>query len=153
MNKWWSVSWSNDHQQSKQNICSQHWSCRFSHQMVAGHQQCCWPATIWCYNIIRALMVRSRFRTIDGTTGLSQYQDSAPYSHSHYNGKAVSPPPYLNDLNPHNREDQRFKIIHSLMGSWDQRAMINMGPWALGMGPIIDVFIHGKFKDTSPGRR
>ena len=33
------------------------------------------------------------------------------------------------------------------MGPWDPPAMIHMGPRALGMGPIIDVFIHmGNFK-------
>ena len=35
------------------------------------------------------------------------------------------------------------------MGPRDPRAMIHMGPRALGMGPIIDVFIHGKFYDKS----
>ena len=39
----------------------------------------------------------------------------------------------------------RFKIIHFLMGPWDPWAMIHMRPKALGMGPITDVFIHGKF--------
>ena len=40
---------------------------------------------------------------------------------------------------------QRFKIIYFLLGPWDPRAMILMGPRALGMGPIIDVFMHWKF--------
>ena len=31
------------------------------------------------------------------------------------------------------------------MGPWDPRAMIIMGSRALGMGPIIDDFIHLKF--------
>ena len=31
------------------------------------------------------------------------------------------------------------------MGAWDPQAMIQMGPRALGMGPIIDVFIPWKF--------
>ena len=35
---------------------------------------------------------------------------------------------------------QRFKIIDFLMGPWDEWAMILMGPRALGMGPIIDIF-------------
>ena len=35
---------------------------------------------------------------------------------------------------------QRFKIIDFLMGLWDPCAMILMGPRALGMGPIIDIF-------------
>ena len=35
------------------------------------------------------------------------------------------------------------------MGTWDPGAMILMGPRALGMGPIIDVYI----KDASQGRR
>ena len=30
------------------------------------------------------------------------------------------------------------------MGPWDPRAKIFMGPRALGMGPIIDDFIHWK---------
>ena len=36
----------------------------------------------------------------------------------------------------------RFKIIYFLMGPWDPQVMIIMGPRALEMGPIIDVFIH-----------
>ena len=40
---------------------------------------------------------------------------------------------------------QRFKIIYSIVGSWDPLAMIFMSPRALGMSPIIDVFIHWKF--------
>ena len=40
---------------------------------------------------------------------------------------------------------QGFKIIYCLMGSRDPQAMILMGPRALGMGPIIDVFNHWKF--------
>ena len=31
------------------------------------------------------------------------------------------------------------------MGPWDQLAMILMGLWALGIGPIIDDFIHFEF--------
>ena len=38
------------------------------------------------------------------------------------------------------------------MGPWDARVMILMGPRALGMGPIIDCFIHGKFYELSPWR-
>ena len=41
--------------------------------------------------------------------------------------------------------NQRFKIIYFLMGSWDPWAMILMGPRALGIGPIIDVYINWKF--------
>ena len=41
---------------------------------------------------------------------------------------------------------QRFKIIYFLMGPWDPRAMILTGLRTLGMGPIIDVFIHCKFR-------
>ena len=37
---------------------------------------------------------------------------------------------------------QRFKIIDLLMGLWGPRDMIFLGPSVLGMGPIIDVFIH-----------
>ena len=37
---------------------------------------------------------------------------------------------------------QRFKIIFFLMGPSDPQAMILMGSRALGMGPIIDHFIH-----------
>ena len=37
---------------------------------------------------------------------------------------------------------QRFKNISFLMGPWDPQAMIRMGLRTLGMGPIIDVFIH-----------
>ena len=40
---------------------------------------------------------------------------------------------------------QRFRIIDFLMGPWQPWAMILMGPRALGMGPIIDIFIHWKF--------
>ena len=39
------------------------------------------------------------------------------------------------------------------MGTRDLQAMILMGPRALRMGPITDVFINWKFKDASPGRR
>ena len=42
-------------------------------------------------------------------------------------------------------QKQRFKIIDFLMGPWDPPAMIHMGHGTLGMGPIIDVFINGKF--------
>ena len=38
-----------------------------------------------------------------------------------------------------------FKIIYFVMGIWDPRAMILMGPRALEKGPIIDVSIHWKF--------
>ena len=41
-------------------------------------------------------------------------------------------------------DDQRFKNIYFFMGPWDPQAMIRMGPRVLGMGPIIDVFIHWK---------
>ena len=40
---------------------------------------------------------------------------------------------------------QRFKIIYFLMGHWDPWAMILMGHRAMGMGPIIDVYINWKF--------
>ena len=38
-----------------------------------------------------------------------------------------------------------IQIDYFLMGAWDPLAMILMGPWALGIGPIIDVFIHFEF--------
>ena len=41
---------------------------------------------------------------------------------------------------------QGFKIIYFLMGPWDPRAMILTGLRTLGMGPIIDIFIHCKFR-------
>ena len=37
------------------------------------------------------------------------------------------------------------------MGPWDLRVMTLMGPRTLWMDPIIDVFIHWKVKDVSPG--
>ena len=40
---------------------------------------------------------------------------------------------------------QRFKIIYIIIGPLDPQTMILMGPRALGMGPIIDVFICWKF--------
>ena len=46
---------------------------------------------------------------------------------------------------------QGCKIIYFLMGPWDPWAMILMGPRALGMGPIIDVFINWKYYDALPG--
>ena len=48
---------------------------------------------------------------------------------------------------------QRFKIIYFLMGPWDPQTMILMGPRALWIGPIIDVFINWKFLDVSLGHR
>ena len=48
---------------------------------------------------------------------------------------------------------QRFRIIYFLTSPWHPWAMILMGPRALGMGAITDVFIHWNFKDASPGRR
>ena len=47
---------------------------------------------------------------------------------------------------------QGFKIIYCLMGPCDPQAMILMGPRALEMGPIIDVF-NWKFRYASPGLR
>ena len=44
--------------------------------------------------------------------------------------------------------NQRFKMVDFLMGPWDPWAMILMGPRALGMGPIVDVFIKWKFQDV-----
>ena len=41
--------------------------------------------------------------------------------------------------------NQRFKIIYFLMGPGDPHTMILIGLRALGMGPIGDVFIRGKF--------
>ena len=41
---------------------------------------------------------------------------------------------------------QGFKIIYFLMGPWDPRAMILTGLRTQGMGPIIDIFIHCKFR-------
>ena len=31
------------------------------------------------------------------------------------------------------------------MAPWDPPAMIHVDPKTIGMGPIIDVYIHGKF--------
>ena len=45
---------------------------------------------------------------------------------------------------------QRFKIIFLLMGPLDHRTMILLGPRALVKCPIIDVYIHCKFRNVSP---
>ena len=39
-------------------------------------------------------------------------------------------------------EIQNYLLPHGFLGP---RAMIHRGPWALGLGSITDVFIHGEF--------